>query len=342
MSVAVDSGLVPSVCTHCQGVYDGTGLTLEQAIICPHCSIEIFHEIRFGDFILERKIGTGGTCEVYLAQDLQTGQEVALKILDEMLALNPEAVKLFIEEARVTATLKFPHIIDVFRCGEHEGKYYLTMEPLTGGSFDERIINEGVVPELDCLLIGVQAAKALQYASARGLLHRDVKPGNILFDSENCVKVADFGLSARRGGPNPNTGEIWGTAYYVPPERLEGKNEDLRSDIYGLAASLYHGLTGRPPYSAADPNAVPPPGYPQNKKNRFSTKMYAMIVAQVVRHRQETKLGLLRQINPKIFLRTSNAIEKALSLDPNDRFQSYGEFIEAMEEAIVYGAPFCS
>lgn len=336
MNVAVESDPSHSTCPHCKEVYDGTGLKLAQKIICPHCHLEISHEIKFGDFILKRKLGSGGTCTVYLAYDSRANLEVALKILDEKLAQNPDAVKQFLEESRVTSTLKFPHIINVFRCGDYAGKYFLSMELLTGGSFDDRIVKEGIVPEIDCLKIGIQSAQALQYASARGLLHRDVKPGNILFDSEKRVKVVDFGLSARRGGPNPNTGEIWGTAYYVPPERLAGQNEDLRSDIYGLAASLYHGLTGRPPYSAADPNAEAPSSKPESKKV-FSTKMFAKIFAQVACQQQEGKLGQMRKTNPKIFLRTSNAIEKALSPKPKDRFQSYGDFIQAMQDAIRFG-----
>ena len=322
-------------CSQCRGVYDGTGLKVGQEITCPHCSALIFHTSKFADFLLTKKVGKGGMCEVYLGYHLQTGQELAVKILDEKFDQDNEVSKGFLAEARVTMSLHHANIINVYSCGEYNGRPYLSMEYLSGGSFDDLIVKNGVVSEHRCVDIGLYAAHALHYAAVKGLLHRDIKPGNILLDGNGNVKVVDFGLFSLRGGPNPNTGEIWGTAYYVPPERLDGLPEDFRSDIYALGASMYHGILGRPPFGMPEPKE---PTRTQNEKSHLSKKISSMLFSQRAKTEEapppsQQRIIPVRRINPRITLKTGQAIEKAMARNPNDRFQSYSEFIKCLTDA---------
>ena len=205
----------------------------------------------FGNYQLERELGQGGMGTVYLAQDSGLHRQVALKILRSDLGDDPSFAKKFLEEVEVTASLAHPNIIRVFTLGEQDGRLYLVMEHLDQPSLENRMENQAKVSERDVLEIGIGVASALQFAHEEtGLIHRDIKPGNILFGRGNIPKLADFGLAAGARSALGQQDEIWGTPYYVSPERLLREPEDIRSDIYSLGATLYHALAGRPPFEA--------------------------------------------------------------------------------------------
>ena len=205
----------------------------------------------FGNYQLERELGQGGMGTVYLAQDSGLHRQVALKILRSDLGDDPSFAKKFLEEVEVTASLAHPNIIRVFTLGEQDGRLYLVMEHLDQPSLENRMENQAKVSERDVLEIGIGIASALQFAHEEtGLIHRDIKPGNILFGRGNIPKLADFGLAAGARSALGQQDEIWGTPYYVSPERLLREPEDIRSDIYSLGATLYHALAGRPPFEA--------------------------------------------------------------------------------------------
>ena len=205
----------------------------------------------FGNYQLERELGQGGMGTVYLAKDSGLNRYVALKILRSDLGDDPSFSRKFLEEVEVTASLAHPNIIRVFTLGEQEGRLYLVMEHLDEPSLENRMDKQTKVSEREVLEIGIGIASALQFAHEEtGLIHRDIKPGNILFGRGDIPKLADFGLAAGARSALGQQDEIWGTPYYVSPERLLREPEDIRSDIYSLGATLYHSMAGRPPFEA--------------------------------------------------------------------------------------------
>ena len=205
----------------------------------------------FGNYQIERELGQGGMGTVYLAKDTGLNRKVALKILRSDLGEDIAFAKKFLEEVEVTASLAHPNIIRVFTLGEQDGRLYLVMEHLDEPSLEHRMEKQAKVPEKDVLEVGLGIASALQFAHEEtGLIHRDIKPGNILFGRGNIPKLADFGLAAGARSALGQQDEIWGTPYYVSPERLLRESEDIRSDIYSLGATLYHAIAGRPPFEA--------------------------------------------------------------------------------------------
>ena len=205
----------------------------------------------FGNYQLERELGQGGMGTVYLAKDSGLNRYVALKILRSDLGDDPSFSRKFLEEVEVTASLAHPNIIRVFTLGEQNGRLYLVMEHLDQPNLEDSMQSRGKIPEKEVLEIGVGIASALQFAHEEtGLIHRDIKPGNILFGRGNIPKLAYFGLAAGARSAQGQGDEIWGTPYYVSPERLLREPEDIRSDIYSLGATLYHAMAGRPPFEA--------------------------------------------------------------------------------------------
>jgi len=152
------------------------------------------------------------------------------------------------QEARATAAVNDPHVIQVFSSGTDHGQFYLVMELVDQGSLDDRMAGDGRVGEGAVLDTGIQVARGLRAAQEQGFIHRDVNPGNILFADQDTAKIGDFGLpvAARQNAEAQN--EIWGTPYYVAPERLNHQPEDFQSDLYSLGATLYHAIAGRPPF----------------------------------------------------------------------------------------------
>ena len=208
-------------------------------------------KVFFGNYELERELGQGGMGTVYLARDNGLNRKVALKILKTDLSDDPAFAQKFLDEVEVTASLAHPNIIRVYTLGEQDGRLYLVMEHLDQPSLEQRMDQTGKLSERDVLEIGIGIASALQFAyEETGMIHRDIKPGNILFGRGNIPKLADFGLAAGARSALGQQDEIWGTPYYVSPERLNREEEDIRSDIYSLGATLYHALAGRAPFEA--------------------------------------------------------------------------------------------
>jgi len=205
----------------------------------------------FGNYQLEKELGQGGMGTVYLARDTGLNRKVALKILKADLSDDPTFAQKFLDEVEVTASLAHPNIIRVYTLGEQDSRLYLVMEHLDQPSLEQRMDQSAKLPERDVLEIGIGIASALQFAHEEtGMIHRDIKPGNILFGRGNIPKLADFGLAAGARSALGQQDEIWGTPYYVSPERLNREEEDIRSDIYSLGATLYHALAGRAPFEA--------------------------------------------------------------------------------------------
>ena len=264
----------------------------------------------FGNYQLERELGQGGMGTVYLAKDSGLNRHVALKILRSDLGEDPSFATKFLDEVEVTASLAHPNIIRVFTLGEQDGRLYLVMEHLDQPNLEDSMQARGKIPEKEVLEIGMGIASALQFAHEEtGLIHRDIKPGNILFGRGNIPKLADFGLAAGARSALGQQDEIWGTPYYVSPERLLREPEDIRSDIYSLGATLYHALAGRPPFEAET-------------------------AEEVARRHISDRPPPLRSFCPEAQEQTVLTLDKCLAKKTDTRWTGYTEVINQLADAL--------
>jgi beta-lactam-binding protein with PASTA domain/tRNA A-37 threonylcarbamoyl transferase component Bud32 len=207
---------------------------------------------------LSERLGSGGMAEVYLAHDDVLDRDVALKVLSSRYSDDEEFVERFRREAQSAAALSHPNIVSIFDRGESEdGTYYIAMEYLSGGTLKDRILKRGALPARTAAAVALQIAEALQAAHASGVVHRDIKPHNILITDGGDIKVTDFGIArAASSSTMTRTGSILGTAHYLSPEQAMGEPVGPASDIYSLGVVLYEMLTGELPYDAETPIGI--------------------------------------------------------------------------------------
>ena len=195
---------------------------------------------------LDRKIGTGGMADVWLAEDTELDRNVAIKILHDRFAQDGEFVQRFQREAQSAAGLQHPNVVGVFDRGEFADTYFIAMEYVDGPSLKDLV--KGGMGTKDAIDFTRQILNAARFAHRKGIIHRDLKPQNVLIDDEGRARVADFGIA--RGGENSDitaTGSVMGTAQYLSPEQAQGKPTTPSSDIYSIGVILYEALTGRVP-----------------------------------------------------------------------------------------------
>lgn len=204
----------------------------------------------FGGYRVERELGRGGMGGVYLAVDKMLERPVALKVMQKSFGDDPEFVARFQREAQSAARLNNAHVVQVYAFGRTEGIPYIAMEFVGNGSLQQEIKchPQGMDP-VRVAQVGRQVAEALACAAAHGLVHGDVKPENVLYAEDGTAKLADFGLAAMQNSQR----EIWGTPYYISPEKVRSQTVDFRADLYSLGGTLYHALTGIPPFDHSDP-----------------------------------------------------------------------------------------
>jgi tRNA A-37 threonylcarbamoyl transferase component Bud32 len=196
-------------------------------------------------------IGAGGSSQVYLAQDTALNREVAVKVLDAAAAADGALRKMFVKEARALAALSHPSIVAVYDVGEVDGVPFIVMENLPGGSLKQLIDRSGPLSAVDAATIAVEVANGLAFAHARGIVHADLKPSNVLFDAAGHPKICDFGI-ARTPQEDADTPQLFATAMYVAPERVEGKTATPATDVYGLGLLMYEMLVGKPPFASSN------------------------------------------------------------------------------------------
>ena len=257
-------------------------------------------------YVIKREIGLGGMASVHLATQTSLEREVALKVMSPALAADPTFSKRFLQEARMLASLAHPNIVAVYDVGVTPSQlHYFSMQYLPGGDLAGRV-RRGI-EERDLVIAVAGVAKALGYAHQRGYVHRDVAPGNILYDSNNNPVLTDFGiaLAAATGSRITSAGFSVGTSHYMSPEQARGGDVDSRSDIYSLGVLTYFSLTGKPPYDGADGFAV----------------AYAHVFEAVPRLPPEKA-------------HWQPLIDRALAKDPKDRFSDTEEFLEGLAAAV--------
>jgi eukaryotic-like serine/threonine-protein kinase len=257
--------------------------------------------------VLER-LGSGGMAEVYCAEDQQLGRRVALKVLHRRFAEDEQFVERFRREASSAAGLSHPNVVAIYDRGEWQGTYYIAMELVDGRTLKEIVRDKGPAPPEAAVDVTLQILRAARYAHKHGVVHRDIKPHNVLIDHDGRVRVTDFGIARAGTSDITETGSVMGTAQYLSPEQAQGRPVDARSDLYSIGIVLYELLTGQVPFDADSPVSV---------------------ALKQVSEPPVPPADLVPAIPPAIDAVVLRALEK----DPSLRYQSADEFIAALDEA---------
>src|SRR3954468_23686178 len=304
----------PQTCPSCGAVVDVPEAEPLARVACPSCGEMVRVERAFDHFDIVETLGVGGMGSVYKARDTRLDRFVALKVLRKELSAEPAEAARLEQEARLTAAVNHPNVVQVYSSGIAHGQLYLVIELVEHGSLDDLMAQHTRVPEPQVLEAGIQVAKGLQAAHERGLIHRDVKPANILFSQKQTAKIGDFGLAVAAEHKAETQNEIWGTPYYVAPERLDNAPEDFRSDIYSLGATLFHALAGKPPMEGETTSA--------SELRKLKAKPPA-----------------LRSVAPKVSRETARVIDRMIAPDPANRYASYADLIQDLQRAYEGFAP---
>jgi serine/threonine-protein kinase len=266
---------------------------------------------QLGKYQIVSEIGRGGMAVVYKAFDPGLQRHIALKVLSPRLATDDQIIRRFEREATTAANLKHPNIVVIHDVGSADGFQFLVMELLEGRTLREEIRAVGALPLTRVAPITAQVASALDYAHQRDLIHRDVKPSNIILGANDHATLTDFGLvRAMSGSRLTEVGSALGTLDYMPPEQLTGEEIDWRSDVYSLGVVVFESLTGQMPFSADTPYTLmrkvmyePPPP--------------------------------LSHVVPQLPTAVDRAVAHALAKSPTDRFRTAGEFASALYQSLA-------
>ncbi|MCB1086454.1 MAG: serine/threonine protein kinase [Verrucomicrobiae bacterium] len=293
-------------CPSCAGEINIDGLAPFTKVECPHCGEPVRVRTQLGNYHIRSLLGEGGMSQVFLAEDLALDRQVALKILHQDLSRDGALMALFEREAKLTASINHPHVVKVYTVGSDGGYFFIAMELVDNVSLEARIGEVGMLPEREALDLLHDVADGLRTAYQGGLIHRDIKPGNILLTKSGTGKLVDFGLALQQGGDD-EVEDLWATPFYVPPEKLDGKPDDFRGDIYSLGATFFHALAGRPPFQA----------------NTASLEELRTIKARPVS---------LVHAGAPVSAATIKLIDKMMAYKPDARFKTYDDLLAAIEE----------
>ncbi len=262
-----------------------------------------------GNLILERELGRGGMGGVYMGRDKMLDRPIAVKAMLREYGSDPEFVERFKKEAQAAARLIHPNIAQIYSYGICDGMPYIVMELVAGGSLDQMMRTAGRNTDVPRVMkIGEQVAQALRCAADQGLVHGDVKPENILFDSNGNAKLVDFGLAAMQ----KDTDEVWGTPYYIAPEKVKKEPVDYRADMFSLGGTLYHAICGVAPFEGDDATAV-------------------------VRRRFEGPPAKPSAVRAGISPQIDFLVMKMLAVDPADRYPSFEALLADFKKVMATG-----
>jgi eukaryotic-like serine/threonine-protein kinase len=268
-------------------------------------------EVLAGRYELEELVGTGGMSSVYRAQDRLLDRKVALKILHEHYGTDDTYVARFRHEARAVAALSHPNIVTVIDRGDEDGRQFIVFEYVEGENL-KQLVARGPVPVETALQLTLQVARGLSFAHQHGLVHRDVKPQNVLLNGSGEAKVTDFGIARSMSVQHgmTQTGTVLGTSDYIAPEQAQGRRVDEQSDVYSLGVVLFELLTGRVPFPGEN------------------------FVAVAMRHINEPPPSV-RELRPEVSPRLDAAVRRAMAKEPGDRFPTMRAFCEELDVCLA-------
>lgn len=262
---------------------------------------------------LTERIGEGGMAEVYRGQDLRLGRDVAVKVLRPQYVGDQSFLQRFLGEARSLAGFSHPNIVNVYDVGKDGRRYYIVMEYVPGSDLRQILQQRGRLPVKEALAIARQVALGVGYAHRKGLVHRDIKPGNVLITPGREAKVADFGIAKAMSSANlTEPGVVWGTTAYLSPEQVRGEAATPASDVYSIGVVLYEMITGRVPFMGEDRVAI------------------------ALQHLHDTPTPLT-ELNPRVPKGVEFLAQKALSKNPADRYANADELARALGEYLRAG-----
>jgi tetratricopeptide (TPR) repeat protein len=262
-----------------------------------------------------RLLGKGGMGAVYLARDRELGRDVAVKLIAPHLSSQPTVLDRFRREIQLSSQVTHPNVLRVFDLAEHDGLRFLTMQFIDGRSLADVVASERPLPEARALALFIQVCKGVEAAHENGVLHRDLKPQNVMIDAGDHAFVTDFGLATSSDlSAMTQTGALMGTPHYMSPEQVMGKRVDARSDIFSLGVILYELLAGKPPFEGDSPFEV-----------------------MMVRTRAPPRP--LRDLNPAVAPRLQAVLDRCLAIEPEQRFASVAELLDALGGGALSRAP---
>jgi eukaryotic-like serine/threonine-protein kinase len=261
---------------------------------------------------LEQLVGEGGMSSVYRAHDTVLERRVAIKVLHEHYSSDPEYVERFRREARAIARLAHPNVVTVIDRGEWDGRQFIVFEHVAGENLKTAVERVGAMPVRRAVVLGIQIARALAYAHELEIVHRDVKPHNVLLDPAGTAKVTDFGIARALDVDEAltQTGTVLGTGQYLSPEQANGERGDERSDQYSLGVVMFELLTGEPPYSGGS------------------------LMAVAMRHVNDP-VPSARERRPEVPARLDHVVACAMAKSPEDRFPSMQALVTALEACLA-------
>jgi eukaryotic-like serine/threonine-protein kinase len=263
-----------------------------------------------GRYKLEAKLGSGGMSTVYLARDTTLDRQVAVKVLHREMSEQEDQLQRFRQEARAVAKLSHPNVVAVIDAGEDGGHPYIVFEYVEGETLKQRISRLGALDPQEALAYAIEIARGLTVAHNRRMIHRDIKPQNVLIDAEGRAKLTDFGISRQLEQDGMTaTGRVLGTTDYVAPEQAMGHAVDQRSDIYSLGVVLFEMLVGQVPFHADSQVGV------------------------AMKHVNE-ELPDVQQRRPELSAAAAMVVERATAKDPDRRYQQVGELIDDLSTAL--------
>ena len=295
-------------CPHCGKCMDVTEFRPFSLAVCPDCEGLSRVRAEMGPYLIEGKVGKGGMSVVFRARDTILSRHIALKILNENYSADESRISRFEQEARVMAQVQHPNIVKIYGVGRAQGFFYIAMEIIEGGDMESALTQSGKISEPDVLKLAIQVAQALKGASNAGLIHRDIKPANILVDDRGNAKIVDFGLSLLQNESDPDE-EIWVTPFYASPEALAREEEDFRSDMYALGATLAHLLVGKIPVADLPKNA----SELREKKKKWPS---------------------LQKWCPEVSPMTVCIVDRLMCFSAEKRYNSYDQLIEDMNQSL--------
>ena len=296
-------------CPSCHSEIDVGALEPFSRAACPICGAEMTVPAQLANYRLIACLGSGGMGSVYRAVDETLDREVAVKVMKESLGRQTEFLESFRREAQAAAKLNHPNIAQIYSFGEEHGQPYIVMEYVPGKHLEDLIEGPDTLAQQMVMKIGLDIADGLQLATASNLIHGDIKPGNILMDDRNSAKLVDFGIAS---SPDAEQTEIWGTPFYIAPEKVQRKKIDFRSDMYCLGGTLYHAITKKPPFDGEDAMAV--------VKARLLAPPQPLHVYR-------------KDVEPEV----ERIIMKMLEADPEKRYPSYGALMADIEAYLAKG-----